>query len=66
VHDQGAAGVGEAHRSHTTLDEHGARLALQGGDLLADRRLGERQRPGCGRERALGGDLPQHAEPARI
>jgi hypothetical protein len=39
VRHQGAAGVGQAHRSHATVDEGGAGLALEGGDLLADRRL---------------------------
>ena len=66
VHHEGAAGVGETHRSHATLDERGARLALEGGDLLADRRLRERERRGRGGERAAGGDLPQHPEPAGI
>ena len=66
VDQQGAAGVGEAHRSHATFDEPGARLLAQGGDLLADRRLRERERLGRGRERPVGGDLPQHTEPARI
>jgi len=63
---QRPAGVGQAHRSHATLDEPGARLPLEGGDLLADRRLRERQRRGRGRERAAAGDLPQHPEPTRI
>jgi hypothetical protein len=66
MHHQGAAGVGEAHRSHAALDEGGARLALEGSDLLADRRLRERERLGRGGERATGGDLPQHPEPAGI
>ncbi len=66
VRHQGTASVGEPHRSHATLDEPGARLALEGGDLLADRRLGERQRLSCGGERAEGGDLSEDTEPAGI
>jgi len=66
MHHEGAAGVGEAYRSHATVDEGGARLALERGDLLADRGLGERERVGRGRERATGGDLPQHEEPPGI
>ena len=41
VPHEGTAGVGEADGTHATLDQPGPGLALEGGDLLADRRLGE-------------------------
>ena len=66
VDHEGTAGVGEADGTHAPLDQPGPGLALEGGDLLADRRLGERQRLGRGRERAAGGDLPQHLETTRV
>ena len=62
VSQEGTAGVGEAYRSHAPFHQPGPCLPLEGGDLLADRRLGERQRLRGGRERAPGGDFPQHAE----
>ena len=37
--DERRAGFGEAHATREALDEHRARLALQRGDLLGDRRL---------------------------
>ncbi|MDP9399533.1 MAG: hypothetical protein M3P39_00960 [Actinomycetota bacterium] len=61
-----AAGLREAHPARTALDELRARLALEGGDLLADRRLRVRQRLGRGGEGALGGDLPQDQQATDI
>ena len=61
VLDQRAAGVGQAHPARVALHEGRAGLALEGGDLLRDRRLGVGQRVGGGGERPARGDLSQHA-----
>ena len=62
VGQEGTAGVGEAYRTHAALHQPGTGLTFEGGDLLADGRLGERERLGRGRERAAGGNFPQHAK----
>ena len=66
VADDGLAGVGEPHAARAALDEHGAGLALERGDLLGDGGLGEGERLGCGGERAPEGDLAQHAHAADV
>ena len=61
-----AARVGEPDAAHAALDERGARLALQRGDLLRDRRLRERERLGGGREGAMLRDLAEHPHAADV
>ena len=63
---QRVAGVGELQRARAALDERLPDLPLERRDVLADRRLRERQRvPGRG-ERSLGGDLRQDPEAADV
>ena len=66
VAHHGLAGVGEPHAARAALDEDGAGLALERGDLLRDGRLRERERFGGGGERALEGDLAQDAHAADV
>jgi hypothetical protein len=62
VRQEDEAGVGEAYRPHAPFHQPRPCFPLEGGDLLADRRLGERQRLRRRRERAAGGDFSQHTE----
>ncbi len=64
--DHRLAGLGQADAAGAALDEHGAGLALQRGDLLGDGGLGEGEGLGRGGERATGGDLAQHAHAADV
>ena len=64
--DDGLAGVGQPDAARAALDEHGAGLALERGDLLGDGGLGEGERLGRGGERAPEGDLAQHAHAADV
>ena len=57
VGHQRAAGVREPHAARAALHQPGAGLALQGGHVLADGRLGEVERLCGGGERAPLGDL---------
>ena len=66
VAGQRVAGLGQLDRARAALDERHPDLALERGDVLADRRLRQRQRVGRGRERAAGGDLGQHSQPAHV
>ena len=56
VLDERAAGVGEAHAAAAAVDERGAGLLLERGDLLGDGGLGVGERLGRGGERAVLGD----------
>jgi hypothetical protein len=60
------AGLRQAHPARVALDQHGAGLAFQGGDLLGHGRLGEGERLRGGREGAADGDLAQHAHAADV
>ena len=60
VGHQRAPGVREPHAARAALHQPGAGLALQGGHVLADGRLGEVERLGGGGERAPLGDLAKH------
>ena len=60
------AGLGQVHAARAALDEHGARLALQCGDLLGDRRLRVGERLGRGGERAAHRDLAEDPQPLHI
>ncbi len=62
VTDERGAGVGEPHAPRTAHDEQGPGLALQGRDLLRDRRLRVRQGLGRAGEGPLHRDLAQHPE----
>ena len=53
------AGLRQPHPAGAALNEDGARLALQRGDLLGHGRLGEGERLRGGRERAADRDLPR-------
>ena len=61
-----AAGLGQVHAARAALDEHGARLALQSGDLLGDRRLCVGERLGRGGERAAQRDLAENPQPLDV
>jgi hypothetical protein len=65
AHD-GLAGLGEPDAARVALNQHGAGLALERGDLLGDGGLGERQRLGGGGERASHRDLAQHSHAADV
>ena len=54
--DERAAGVGQPHAAAAAVDERGARLLLERGDLLGDGGLGVGERVGGGGERAVLGD----------
>ena len=56
----------EPHAAGAALDQHGAGLALERGDLLGHGGLREGERLGGGRERAAQGDLPEHAHAADV
>ncbi len=58
---EGATGVGESYAARAALDELRADLALERGDVLADRGLREVERLGGGGEGAAGGHLAQDA-----
>ena len=60
------AGIRQSDAARVALDELGARLALEGGDLLRHRGLGVGQRVSRGGERTLVGDLAEHSHPAHI
>ena len=61
-----AAGVREADAARAALHEPGAGLALEGGHVLADRRLGEAERLRGRGERALCGDLAKDLHSAHV
>ena len=65
AHDR-LAGVGQPHPARAALDEHGAGLALERGDLLGDGGLRERERVGGGGERAAEGDFAEDAHAADV
>ena len=66
VLDERTARVGEPDAAGVALDEPGAGLAFERGDLLRDGGLGVGERIGGGGERAAGGDLAQDAHSADI
>ena len=66
VGDERPAGLGEVDPARAALDELGARLALQGRDLLGDRGLRVVQRVGGGGERTPAGDLAQDPHAADV
>ena len=66
VLEQHPAGRGKGDPVAVPVNERGARLGLQGRQLLGDGRPGVAQRPGGRRDRALGGHSPQHDEFADI
>jgi hypothetical protein len=66
VADQRLTGVGEPDPARIALDEGGAGLALEGGDLLRDGRLRVAELRGRGRERALCGDLSEDLHPLDV
>ena len=62
--DEHAAGVGQLEPPPDLAEQLDARLALELGELLRDRRGREGERLGGARDRALGGELAQHGQPA--
>jgi hypothetical protein len=66
VPGQGQALLGQPQPPALPLDEPAARLALELGHLLGDRRRRQVQRLGGGRERAVAGDRVQHPQPDQI
>ncbi len=66
VADQHPARVRQAHAAAATLDQLGAGLALQGGHVLRDRRLGEVEGLGRRGERAARRDLAQDPHSANV
>jgi hypothetical protein len=66
VVDEHAAGVGQSHAARVALHQRRAGLPLEGRDLLGHRGLRVGEGVGRGRERALRGDLAQHAHATHI
>ena len=66
VLDQRSAGRRERHSIADPIDQRGSGFALQGGELLRDRRAGVAQRACRGRDRALGRDRAQHDQFANV
>jgi hypothetical protein len=66
VGDEGAPGLGQADGSWTALDESHACLALEGRDLLGDRRGREGKRLGGSGDRAVLSDRAQHPHPSNV
>ena len=66
VDEEPLAGRREAQPAPPSLDQAGPELALERGDLLGDGGLGERQRVGGARERAVLGDRAEREQPPRI
>ena len=66
MRDERAAGVREPHAARPALEQPGARLALERGDLLGHGGLRVVERVGGGREGAPGRDLLEHAQAADI
>ena len=66
VADQHLARLGEADAAGGALDEPGAGLGLERGDLARDRGLGEVERFGGGGEGAVRGDLAQDPQASDI
>ena len=62
VLDQRAAGVGEPDAAAGAVDERGAGLLLERGDLLGDGGLGVGERLGGGGEGAVLGDRLEHPQ----
>ncbi len=60
--DERLTGLGERHTAATAVHELRARLLLEGGDLLGDRRLRVREGLGGGGERAVLGDGLEHPQ----
>ena len=63
---QREAGVGELHGSGAALDQRQPHRALQGGDVLADRGLGEGQGASCGGEAAGRVHGGEHVQAANV
>jgi len=63
---QQPAGVGQPHSPARALQQPGAGLGLQPGDVMADRRLGVIQRPRRGGHRSVPGHRDQHAQPGHV
>ena len=61
-----ATGVGQSHAARAALDQLRADLALERGDVLADRGLREVEGLGGGGEGAARSDLAQHAHAADV
>ena len=66
VADEHLGGACEPHAAPVALHDRLADLALERGELLGDRGRREVERVGGGRERAVLGDLAQHAQAAGI
>ena len=66
VGEQQRAGLGGRRAARPAVEQAHADLPLERGDLLGDRRLGERERVGRPRERATVGDLAEGEQPARF
>ena len=60
------AGTGRTDAARPAVHKRGSGLALQGGDLLRDCRLGIREGLGGGGERPLFRDLLEHPQAANI
>ena len=61
-----AAGVGQLEPPADLAEQLDAGLALELGELLRHRRRREGERLGRARDRALGGELAQHGQSARV
>ena len=64
--DEGASRLGQPDRAGTALHERDARLTLERGDLLRDRRGCERERLGGRCDRAAFGHLSEDAHATNI
>ena len=60
------ARIGQLEPPPDLAEQLDAGLALELRELLGHRRGRERERRGRPRDRPLGGELPQHLEPARV
>jgi hypothetical protein len=63
---QQPARVGEPHAPPGSLQQPGAGLGLQAGDVVTDRGLGVVQRAGRGGHRAVPRHRDQHPEPGHV
>ena len=66
VGEQQRAGGGRRRPSGAAFEQLHAELALERGDLLGDRRLGQRERVARARERPLMRHFPERQQPPRI
>ena len=64
--NEGSARVGQLQPPTRLAEELDARLTLEQGELLRDRRRGERERLRRAGDRSLGGELAKHCQAARI